>query len=169
MGRLAVLLQFPQALQGGKDFVADLRLHRDEVEGRHADGAAGAHALPGHVEQLPVEVEALFRTHEIARQHELHQQLLSHGQRIHLLHGHGQLHQRTRRPHHQRRHARQPRGNGIRQRVAVQGGFARLSEVLEGQHENRILLLLQIGRLAKALCQHGEKSRCPFLALSRRH
>ena len=41
------------------------------VEGRHADGAAGAHALPGHIEQLPVQVEALFRTHEIARQHPL--------------------------------------------------------------------------------------------------
>src|SRR3984885_10268565 len=60
-------------------------------------------------------------------------------------------------------------GNCIGQRVTVQGGFARLSEVLEGQHENRILLLRRIGRLAKALCQHGEKSRCPFLALSRRH
>ena len=81
------------ALEGGEDFNGNLGLHRDQIERRHANRSARAYALRGHVEQLPVQIEAAFRAHEVSREHKLDQQLLPHGQRIELRDG--QLHERA--------------------------------------------------------------------------
>ena len=74
-----------EALQGAEDLVADLGLHGDEVEGGHVDGAAGADALVGNVEQLPVEVEAFVGAQEVAGEDELDQELLAYAKRVELL------------------------------------------------------------------------------------
>ena len=59
-------VELSQALKRGEDLVADLGLYGNQVEGGHAARAAAAHALGPHFEELPVEVEALLRTHERA-------------------------------------------------------------------------------------------------------
>ena len=101
-------------LQRRKDVVADLGLHRNEIERLHADRATTLHTLAYHVEQLPVQVEPFVRPHEVASEHPLHQQLVAYLQRVHLRNG--QLHERARWPHHERGHARQARRNRIGQR-----------------------------------------------------
>jgi hypothetical protein len=126
-----------QPVQRGKDLVRNLRLHRDQIQRSHANRSARAHALRGHVEQLPVQVEALFRAQKAARQHKRDQQLLSHGKRVHLRDG--QRHQRARRPHHERGNARQPRRNGIGQRKAVERRNLGRAQIGKGQHHQRIL------------------------------
>ena len=65
------------AVEFGEDFVADLGLDGDEIEGSDADGAAGADALAVDVEQLPAEVEAALRTEEAAGEDEVDDELLA--------------------------------------------------------------------------------------------
>ena len=112
------VLQIAKALQRGEDFVADLGLHADQVERGDVDGAACAHRLRGDVQQLPVQVEARVRAHEVAGKHEPHQQLFADGERVELLRG--DRHQRAGRADDQRGHARQARGDGVGQGVAVE-------------------------------------------------
>ncbi len=76
-----------EAMERGKDLVRNFGLHGDQIERGHADGAARAHALRSHVEQLPVQIESLGRAQKAARQHKRDQQLLAHGQGVHLGHG----------------------------------------------------------------------------------
>ena len=85
--------QVAEALQGAEDFVADLGLDADEVEGGDVDGAAGADALAGDVEQLPVEVEALVGAEEVAGEDEVDEQFFADAEGVELLGGDG--HQRA--------------------------------------------------------------------------
>ena len=62
-------------------------LDGDEVEGGDVDGAAGADALAGDVEELPVEVEALVGAEEVAGEDEVDQELFADAERIELLGG----------------------------------------------------------------------------------
>ena len=101
--RRCSVLQVADALQRGEDFVADFGLHADEVEGCDVDGSARAHGLRGNVEQLPVQVEAGAGAHEVAGEHEAHQQLLADGERVELLRG--DRHQRAGGPDDERGHA----------------------------------------------------------------
>ena len=145
-----------QAVERGEDFVGDLGLHGDQVERSNADGAAGAHALRGDVEQLPVEIEALLGTQKAAREHEGDQQALADGKRVHLRDG--QRHERAGWANHQRGNARQAGGDGIGEGKAVERRHFRRAQVGEGQDHQRILLRA-IGRgLAKALGKHGQKA-----------
>ena len=122
---------------------------------------------------MPVQVEACAGAHEVAGKHEPHQQLLADGERIELLRG--DRHQRARRPHDERAHAGQPRGDGIGERVAIERhgcGFgvdrSRGAEVDEGQHDDGVLLRrCCVPGLAKALGQHGEQAGGALLLLGR--
>src|SRR6202042_611361 len=66
-----------EALEGAEDFVADLGLNGDEVEGGYVDGPAGADALVGDVEELPVEVEAFVGAEEVAGEDEVDQKFFA--------------------------------------------------------------------------------------------
>ena len=59
-------LEVAEALQGTKDFVADLGLDTHEVEGGNVDGPPGTNALTGNIEELPIEVKAFIRAEEVA-------------------------------------------------------------------------------------------------------
>ncbi len=60
------LIASAETVQGRENLVGDFGLDGDEVERGHADGSTGADAEGGDVEQLPVEVEAVFRAQEAA-------------------------------------------------------------------------------------------------------
>jgi hypothetical protein len=75
-------LEVAEALQGAEDFVADFGLDADEVEGGYVDGAAGADALAGDVEELPVEVEALVGAEEVASEDEVDEEFLPDAQGV---------------------------------------------------------------------------------------
>ena len=121
------------ALKRGEDLVRNFRLHCDQVQRGHANRPARAHTLRGHVEKLPAQVESVFRAYEASCQHELHKQFLPHGQGIELRDG--QLHERARGPHHERRNARQPRRNGIGQRITVERSCFSSAEIGKGQND----------------------------------
>src|SRR5205814_1726659 len=78
-------LKVAEALQRAEDFVAYLGLDGDKVEGGDVDGAAGADALTGHVEELPVEVEALVGAEEVARENEVDEKFFADAQGVELL------------------------------------------------------------------------------------
>ena len=77
-------LEVAEALQGAKDFVADLGLDADEVKGGDVDGAAGANALTRNIEELPVEVEAFVRAEEVAGEDEVDEKLFANTQWVEL-------------------------------------------------------------------------------------
>ena len=66
-GDASMLVGGAEPVQRGKHFVGNLGLHRDQIQRRNANGAARAHALRGHIEQLPVQVEAARRSAESCR------------------------------------------------------------------------------------------------------
>ena len=152
-----------KAVERGKDFVGDFGLHGDQVQRSDADGAARAHALRGHVEQLPVQVEALFRAEKIAGKDEGDEQLLAHRERVHLRDGH--VHERAGGADHEGRNARQAGGDRVGQGEAVERSHLGCAEVGERQDHKGVLRRAVDGRLTKALGQHGEKSRVPLLRL----
>ncbi len=150
-------LQVAKALQGAEDLVADLRLDCDQIERGDVDGAAGANALAGHVEELPVEIESLVGAQEVSCKDKMHQQLFADAERIELLGGN--VHQRTRWADDERRHPRQPRGDGVGQSVSVERSDVCGAVVDEGQHDDAVLRAhLGGGGLAEALGEHGEEA-----------
>ena len=68
-------------------------LDGDEVEGGDVDGAAGADALAGDVEELPVEVEAFVGAEEVAGEDEVDEEFFADAEGVELLGGDG--HQRA--------------------------------------------------------------------------
>ena len=56
-------------MQRGKNFVRNLALHGDQIEGGHANRSARAHALRADIEQLPVQVESFIGAEKIAGEH----------------------------------------------------------------------------------------------------
>ena len=82
-------LEVAEALQGAEDFVADFGLDADEVEGGDVDGAAGADALAGDVEELPVEVEAFVGAEEVAGEDEVDEEFFADAEGVELLGGDG--------------------------------------------------------------------------------
>ncbi len=129
------LIPGPQPVQRCKNFVRNLRLHRNQIQRSHANRAARPHALRSHVEQLPVQIEPFIRTQKTPRQHKRNQQLLPDRQRIHLRNR--QRHQRTRWPHNQRRNPRQPRRNRIGQRKPIKRCHLAGAQIGEGQNDQR--------------------------------
>src|ERR1700733_13067667 len=82
-------LKIAEALQGAEDFVADLGLDADQVEGSDVDRAAGADALADDVEERPVEVEAFFGPEEVAGKDEVDEKFFTDAERIELHGGDG--------------------------------------------------------------------------------
>ena len=80
-------LQVAEALEGAEDFVADFGLDGDEVEGGYVDGASGADALAGYVEELPVEVEAFVGAEEVAGEDEVDEEFFADAEGVELLGG----------------------------------------------------------------------------------
>ena len=74
-------------MEGCEDLIGDFALDGDQIERCNADGSAGADALRTNVEQLPVQVESIFRTEKIAGENEGDQQLAPDGERVHLRDG----------------------------------------------------------------------------------
>jgi hypothetical protein len=167
-GRTAgwLLVELSEPLERGEDFVANFVLDGNKVEGWNTDGAPGANALTGDIEQLPVEIKALFRADEIAGEDPLDEQLVSDFERIHLRNR--QVQQGARRPHHQRRHPCQAGGDGVSKGEAVEGRDFGWSEILEGQNEDGVLFFFGVGRLAKALGKHGKDAGGAFFSLGAR-
>ncbi len=143
-------------MERGEDFVGDFALHGDKVERSDANGSAGAHALRGDIEQLPVEIESFFGAEEVAGEHEGDEQLFADRQRVHLRDG--QMHERARWAHNERGNARQPRGDGIGEGEAVERSDLGGAKIGEGQNDERILRGAVDGRLAKTLGEHGKKA-----------
>src|ERR1700727_1136797 len=112
-------LKVAEALQGAEDFVADLGLDADEIEGGDVDGAAGADALAGNVEELPIEVEAFVGAQEVAGEDKVDEKFFAYAQGIELLGRDG--HQRARGADDESRHAGKAGGDGVGKRVAVEG------------------------------------------------
>src|SRR5271168_3971737 len=148
-------LEVAKALEGAEDFVADLGLDGDEVEGVHVDGAAGADTLAGDVEELPVEVEALIGAEKVAGEDEVDQELFADAEGVELLGG--DRHQRAGGADDQRGHAGETGGDGVGQGVTVEGGDIGGAEVYEGQDDDAVLLADSGGAgLAETLGEHGE-------------
>ena len=127
--------------------------------------------LRGDVEQLPVEVEAGVGAHEVAGEHEAHQQLLADGERIELLRR--DRHQRAGWADDQRGHAGQARGDGVGQRVAVErrgriSVDAAAPKLMKGSTTMEFCLAVAVGAgLAEALGEHGEDAGGALLFLGR--
>src|SRR5579871_3928596 len=98
-------------------FVRYFGLNRDEIEGRDADGATGAHTLRGNVEELPVEIEALLGAEEVASQDVGNEQALADLERVHLRDG--EIHERAGGAHDEGGDAGEAGGDGVGERVAV--------------------------------------------------
>ena len=125
---------------------------------------------PRNIQQLPVQIEPFVRPQKASRQHELHHQLPPHAQRIQLPRRH--IHQRTRRPHHQRRHLRQPRRQRIRQRIPIKRASRLASTPGSRTAAPRYSCPLDaVARraIAKPLRQHRQNARRPLLFLRRLH
>ena len=112
-------VEVAEALQGAEDFVADLGLDADEIEGGDVDGAAGADGLAGDVEELPVEVEAFVGAEEVAGEDEVDEQFFADAEGVELLGGDG--HQGAGGADDQRGHAGEAGGDGVGEGVAVEG------------------------------------------------
>ncbi len=130
--------EIAEALQGAEDFVADLGLNGDEVEGGDVDGAAGADALAGDVEELPVEVEALIGAEEVAGEDEVDQKLFADAERVELVGG--DVHEGAGWADDQGGHAGEAGGDGVGEGVAVEGCDVGGAEVDEGQDDDAVLV-----------------------------
>ncbi len=159
------LLQIADALQGAEDFVADLGLDADEVEGGYVDGASGAHALAGDVEELPVEIEAFVGAEKVAGEDEVDEEFFADAEGIELLGGDG--HQRAGRADDQRGHAGEARGDGVGKSIAIERRDVGGAEVDEGQDDDAVVLFVAEvdARLAEALGEHGEDAGGALLFL----
>ena len=103
---------------------------------------------PGTSSSCQLRSKPLSGAQEVARQHIVHQQLFADAERVELLGG--DRHQRARRTDDQRGHAGQPRGDRVRQRIAVERRHVGrqlapvvavvVAEVHEGQHDDAVLL-----------------------------
>ena len=112
-------------------------MHRDQVKGSNTDGSAGADTLRGDIEQLPVEVEALFGAEKTAGKDKRDQQIFADGERIHL--GHGHLHEGAGGANDEGGNAGEARGNGVSQGKAVERGDFGGAEIGKGKHDERVL------------------------------
>jgi hypothetical protein len=127
-----------EALQGAEDFVADLRLDGDEIEGGDVDGAACADALAGDVEELPVEVESLVGAQEVAGEDEIDQKLFADAEWVKLMGW--DVHEGAGRANDQGGHAGEACGDGVGEGVAVERSDVGRAKVDEGQHDNAVLV-----------------------------
>ena len=129
-------LEIAEALQGAEDFVADLGLDADEIEGGYVDGATGADALAGDVEELPVEVEALVGAEEVSGEDEVDEEFFADAEGVELLGGDG--HQRAGWADDERGHAGEAGGDGVGEGVAVERGDVGGAEVDEGEDDDAV-------------------------------
>ena len=133
-------LEVAEALQGAEDFVADLGLDGDEIEGGYVDGASGADALAGDVEELPVEVEAFVGAEEVSGEDEVDEEFFADAEGVELLGGDG--HQRAGWADDERGHAGEAGGDGVGEGVAVERGDVGGAEVDEGEDDDAVFCLL---------------------------
>ena len=153
--------EIAEALEGAEDLVADLGLDGDEIEGGDIDGAAGADALIGHVEELPVEVEAFVGAEEVAGEDEVDEEFFADAEGVELLGG--DVHEGARRANDEGGHAGEAGGDGVGEGVAVEGGDVGGAEVDEGEDDDAVLVAGGGGAgFAEALGEHGEDAGGAF-------
>ena len=154
-------LEVAEALKGAEDFVADLGLNADEIEGGYVDGATGLDALARDVEELPVEVETFFGAEKVAREDEVNQELFTDAERIELRGGDG--HQGRRWADYEGGHASESRCDCVGESVAVERGDVGSAEVHEGEDDDAVLIGGGSGGgLAESLGEHGQDAGGAF-------
>ena len=128
----------------------------DEVEGGYVDGATGANALAGDVEELPVEIETLLGAHEVVSENEVDEEFFLPTLRGSSCAAGMDITQRGW-ADDEGGVGGEAGGDGVSEGVAVERGYFGGADVDEGEDDDRVLIDGRgSGGFAEALGEHGE-------------